>query len=116
LMTIDEIINGSQSPDGFPGLLNLVDSYLNSMNIDVETRCRLATYIDLVRKRADGRLWTNAKWIRDFVGKSPGYKGDSEVNEELVYKMMEAVKEVTEHEGRGGKMGWEMLRNGKMSR
>src|SRR6266480_3698309 len=36
LMTVADIINGS--PDGFPGLIPLVESYLNSVNVDVETR------------------------------------------------------------------------------
>ncbi|KAI5284815.1 Zn finger-containing GTPase- Activating Protein for ARF, partial [Ascosphaera aggregata] len=100
LTTVNEVINGSSDPDGFPGLIPLVDSYLNSMNIDVETRCHLASYLNLIRKRADGRLWTNAKWIRNFVDKCPDYKGDSQVNEEVTYKLMKAVEEITEFEGK----------------
>ncbi|KAI5300524.1 hypothetical protein KEM56_002384, partial [Ascosphaera pollenicola] len=110
LMTVNEVINGSADANGFPGLIPLVDSYLNSMNIDVETRCHLASYLNLIRKRADGRLWTNAKWIRDFVDKCPEYKKDSEVSEEVTFKLMKAVEEITENEGKGGKLGWEMLR------
>jgi glutamate--cysteine ligase catalytic subunit len=34
------------------------------MNVDVETRCELASYLELIKKRADGSLWTAAKWIR----------------------------------------------------
>lgn len=106
-MSIDEIINGAQ--DGFPGLIPLVESYLDSVNIDVDTRCRLAVYLDLIRKRADGRLWTGAKWMREFVRKHPEYKGDSAVNEEVVYDLFEAVREIEKTEGKKRATGWEML-------
>lgn len=111
-MTIDEIINGANcasSPDGFPGLIPLVESYLDSVNIDVDTRCRLAVYLDLIRKRANGTLWTGAKWIRHFVRTHPEYKGDSAVSEKVVYDLFEAVREVGLTEGKDGKTGWEML-------
>ncbi|KAK2745308.1 Zn finger-containing GTPase- Activating Protein for ARF [Onygenales sp. PD_40] len=112
-MTIAEIINGSQEedkPDGFPGLIPLVESYLNSVNVDVETRCQLATYLEFIRRRADGSLWTNAKWIREFVAKHEAYKGDSVVSEKVCFDLVKAVEEVTEREGRGGSVGWEMLK------
>jgi glutamate--cysteine ligase catalytic subunit len=82
LMSIDEIMNGSKdSSHSFPGLIPLVESYLDSMNMDVATRCELAAYLDLIRRRADGRLWTAAKWIREFVRGHGEYKGDSVVSE-----------------------------------
>jgi glutamate--cysteine ligase catalytic subunit len=83
-MSIDEIINGPTDPeagDDFPGLIPLVESYLSSMNVDVETRCALATYLDLIRKRADGRIKTPAKMIREFVDAHPEYKQDSVVGD-----------------------------------
>lgn len=108
-MTIDEIINGQREGSGeFPGLIPLVESYLNSMNVDVETRCELATYLDLIRKRADGRLWTASKWIRDFVSKHPEYKHDSTVDDAVQYDLIKAVEQITRNEGRDG-MGKEML-------
>ena len=74
-MTVNEIINGtayarahplpSQPPrqdedeedgDFFPGLIPLVESYLDSVNVDVTTRCHLATNLGLIRKRASGEL------------------------------------------------------------
>jgi glutamate--cysteine ligase catalytic subunit len=78
LMTVNEIINGSSDPNcGFPGLIPIVESYLNNMNIPVVTRCELARYLDLIRQRANGTLWTGAKWIRDFVRSHHNYKHDS---------------------------------------
>ena len=108
LMTIAEIVNGC--PDGFPGLIPLVESYHNSVNVDVETRCFLASYLDLIRKRADGTLWTGAKWIREFVANHPSYKHDSVVSEEVTYDLVKAVEEMTAKEGKYGSIGWEMLR------
>lgn len=109
LMTINEVINGQQSTEGgFPGLIPLVESYLNSMNIDVETRCELARYLDLIRKRADGTLWTTAKWIRNFVSNHPEYKKDSVVNETINYDLVKAAEAMTRNEGRDG-LGAETL-------
>lgn len=114
-MTIDEIINGTRNEDNsqndFPGLIPLVELYLDSVNIDVTTRCELARYLDLIRKRANGTLWTGAKWIREFVRSHPDYKGDSAVGEKIVYDLFKKVEDVTCCEGRpaGKGPGWEML-------
>jgi len=109
LMSVNEVINGqTSSPDGFPGLIPLVESYLNSVNIDVETRCELARYLDLIRKRADGTLWTGAKWIRHFVRTHPEYKMDSVVGDGITYELVKAVEQITRNEGRDG-LGAEMF-------
>jgi glutamate--cysteine ligase catalytic subunit len=106
-MTINEIINGQQhvSDGEFPGLLPLVESYLNSMNVDVETRCELARYLDLIRKRADGTYWTAAKWIRHFVAGHDKYARDSVVGEEINFDLVKAAERITEQEGRDGFAG-----------
>ncbi|KAI1613196.1 glutamate-cysteine ligase [Exophiala viscosa] len=114
LMTIDEIINGissssSEEEDYFPGLIPLVESYLDSVNIDVTTRCELARYLDLIRNRANGTLWTGAKWIREFVRSHPEYKHDSEVSEHVVYDLFRAVDDIGKNEGKDKTVGWEML-------
>lgn len=118
LMTINEIINGTEyarafpsSPapvdsadddnDEFPGLIPIVEAYLDSMNIDVATRCELATYLDLIRRRASGELWTAARWIRHFVATHPHYKRDSAVSEEVAHDLVGAVISVGEREQKG---------------
>lgn len=104
LMTINEIMNGSSSSPNssrdfdFPGLIPLVESYLDSMNVDVQTRCELANYISLIRKRADGTLWTAAKWIREFVKDHGEYKSDSVVGEGINHDLIGAVIDI----GNGG--------------
>lgn len=121
LMTIDEIINGQQmglsSESPFPGLVPLVESYLNSMNIDIETRCELARYLELIRRRASGELWTPARWIREFVRGHAEYQGDSVVGEGITYDLVKAAEEISRLEGKGeGALGREMLRPGWQKR
>jgi len=120
LMTVDEIINGQHKADGvessgssgFPGLIPLVESYLSNMNVDVQTRCEIAKYLALIRGRADGSLFTAAKWIRQFVAEHADYKQDSVVGEGITYDLVKAVEEVTMNEGRDG-FGLEMLGRGR---
>lgn len=112
LMTISDIVNGC-ADGSFPGLIPLVESYLNSVNVDVETRCFLARYLDLIRKRADGTLWTGARWIREFVASHPEYKHDSVVSTEICYDLVKAVDEMAVKEGKHGTVGWELLRGKK---
>ena len=90
LMGVNEIMNGD-GPHGFPGLIPLVESYLDSVNVDVATRCELARYLDLIRKRANGSLWTAAKWMRAFVRSHEAYKGNSEVGEEINHDLIKSV-------------------------
>ena len=88
----------------FPGLIPLVESYLDSVNIDVQTRCELATYLDLIRQRASGELCTTARWIRDFVAAHPAYRHDSAVPEAISHDLVGAVIRIGERECAG--KGW----------
>ena len=111
-MTINEIINGNpqrstgggQDDDGgFPGLIPLVEAYLDSVNVDVATRCELSTYLELIGKRASGELWTAARWIRHFVRGHPAYGYDSAVPEAICKDLIGTVVDVGDREqaGRG---------------
>jgi len=53
-MSVGEIINGQKGQDGFPGLVRLVEKYLDSMNVDITTRCEIGRYLSLVSQRASG--------------------------------------------------------------
>ncbi|KAI0893465.1 GCS-domain-containing protein [Annulohypoxylon nitens] len=109
LMSVDEIINGA-GPDAdhdFPGLIPIVESYLDSVNVDVQTRCELSTYLDLIRMRASGELWTAAKWIRHFVAKHPSYARDSVVSDQITKDLVAAVVEIGEREQES--RGWRDL-------
>lgn len=129
LMSVDEIINGSRAAryhsglrgeegengekeegeeeeeedleDDFPGLIPLVESYLDSVNVDVKTRCELSTYLDLIRKRASGKLVTTARWIREYVASHPKYGKDSVVSEEINRDLIREVLKIGEREASG---------------
>ena len=111
LMTVDEIINGQSQESGFPGLIPLVESYLSGMNVDVETRCGLGRYLDLIRKRASGEVWTGAKWIREFVREHDEYRRDSVVGEGITFDLIKTVEHITQNEGKDG-VGAAMFRTG----
>ncbi|KAH9992488.1 glutamate-cysteine ligase catalytic subunit [Russula vinacea] len=90
--TMNEIINGRG--DEFPGLIGLVETYIGTLDLsDLELR-KIASYLDLVRRRANGSLKTNATWIRDFVRSHPSYEFDSAVNKEMNYDLVVAVDEI----------------------
>ena len=85
----------------FPGLIPLVETYLDSMNVDATTRCQLGTYLNLISRRASGELWTAAKWIRHFVATHPEYCQDSAVTEKLTKDLVGAVIAIGEREQSG---------------
>jgi glutamate--cysteine ligase catalytic subunit len=93
LFTIDEIMNGTKDREcEFIGLIPLIESYLDTVNVDVVTRCELAGYLRLISKRASGELKTGASWIRDFVGNHPEYNKDSVVGDRVNYDLMKVVE------------------------
>ncbi|CAG8064787.1 unnamed protein product [Penicillium salamii] len=103
-MSLKEIMCGSD-PDAwgssleggapFPGLIYLVHSMLDAVNVDSETRAVLDGYLEFVAKRASGDLWTTAKWMRHFVQTHENYKADSVVSEDICYDLMCAIEDVT---------------------
>ena len=61
-------------PDTFPGLVPLIHSYLESMDVDADTHCTIQQYLRLIQKRASGELLTTASWMRQQVLNHPEYK------------------------------------------
>ncbi|CAG8459855.1 13849_t:CDS:10 [Funneliformis caledonium] len=95
-MSINEIINGNG--DKFPGLITLIFRYLDSVNIDIESRCKLGKYLEFVSKKAGGKLQTTARWIREFVRSHPKYQQDSVVTQEINYDLMKMIDKVQKGE------------------
>ncbi|ODV91478.1 hypothetical protein CANCADRAFT_29900 [Tortispora caseinolytica NRRL Y-17796] len=108
-MSIDEIINGKATycercggmsgMHGFPGLLALVQKYLDTMNVEIGIRSRLEVYLTLISKRASGELDTTATWIRKYVRSHPDYKFDSVVSDQINYDLMKTIEEITKEKG-----------------
>lgn len=38
----------------FPGLIPILNCYLENMEVDVDTRCSILNYLKLIKKRASG--------------------------------------------------------------
>ncbi|PVV00823.1 hypothetical protein BB560_004781, partial [Smittium megazygosporum] len=95
-MTVQEIMCGQDSPDGFPGLINIVSSFIESANTDLVIYRKLSKYLDFIRRRSTGEYRTNARYIRDFVTSHPQYKSDSVVNEEIAYDLLVKCKQISE--------------------
>ncbi|XP_076384766.1 glutamate--cysteine ligase isoform X1 [Megalopta genalis] len=94
--TIDEIINGKD--DVFPGLVPLVNSYLASMDVDVDTHCSIQAYMKLIQKRASGELLTTAAWLRKEVVSHPEYKNDSIITQRINYDLLKKIQKIVSNE------------------
>lgn len=82
-MSINEIVNGK--PGLFPGLVPLIQNYMQSIEIDVDTSCTINQYLSLIQRRASGELKTFARWSRDFMFSHSDYNEDSVVTEKMAY-------------------------------
>ena len=78
----------------FPGLVALVEAYLDTLDVDAETGKKLSSYLDLIKKRSNGTLVTAATWTRNFVRSHPDYKLDSVVSQQINYDLMVAVDQM----------------------
>ncbi|XP_065063536.1 glutamate--cysteine ligase catalytic subunit-like [Rhopilema esculentum] len=92
LMSIDTIINGKDNE--FPGLIPLINSYMDHIDVDIDTRCTISQYLRLISKRATGELMTTASWIRSKVRSHPNYKFDSVVSDEIVYDLVQEASKI----------------------
>jgi len=93
-MTMAEIMTGKG--DYFPGLIPLVQAYLDHINCDSISRQRIDQYLDFIQRRATGELVTPASWIRNFIRSHKSYQGDSVVSDEIAHDLMVACKEIGE--------------------
>lgn len=104
-MSLKEIMCGpGGNPRGSPplnggdllfGLVPLIHSWLDAVNVDPEARIVLNGYLTFVAKRASGELWTTAKWMRHFIRTHEKYKADSVVPEEICYDLICAIEDFT---------------------
>ncbi|VDN05589.1 unnamed protein product [Thelazia callipaeda] len=92
-MTVNEIINGKG--DEFPGLVPLLRQYLDSADVDVDTRCTISQYLGFIQKRASGELQTLASWMREFVDRHADYKHDSFVGCRVIYDMLKTMDNIS---------------------
>ena len=79
-LSISDILSGTKE---CRGLLPIIKSYLEVMGCSGQTLQIVHEYLDLIKERASGRVWTNAKWLRHFVQTHPKYKRDSTLTMEI---------------------------------
>jgi len=91
-MTVAEIIAGKG--ESFPGLLGVVNAYLNTLNVEFAAKKRMRSYLNLIKWRADGTLQTAATWMRNFIRSHPAYKHDSVVSDEINFDLMNALDKI----------------------
>ena len=89
LCTVAEIMTGK---DGMPGVCTLIDSYLDTENVAIETKEKLKALVHFIRQRATGEKQTGATRIRNYVRSHPAYKFDSVVTPEINYDLFQALK------------------------
>jgi glutamate--cysteine ligase catalytic subunit len=85
-LTINEIFNGCEKYN-YPGLIVY---YKKIMNFMFKTN-NMNNYIDFIEKRAKGEIWTDAKYIRNFVMNHEKYKKDSIVSDEINYDLIKHI-------------------------
>jgi glutamate--cysteine ligase catalytic subunit len=93
-MSIYEILCGKG--DYFPGLIPLIQAYLESVGCDAETGETMRLYLDLIKARASGELQTPAQWMRSIVTSHPDYKKDSIVPQSVAAELVRACVDVAE--------------------
>jgi glutamate--cysteine ligase catalytic subunit len=95
-LSVQDILEGKR--DSFPGLIPLVEAYLDAIKCDDESRSKTKRYIDLLRKRASGELLTAAGWMRKFVSSHSAYKKNSILSDETVYDLLQTIAQLGRQE------------------
>lgn len=93
-LTINEIFNGSKKYN-YPGLLYYLKIISEKM-FKAEKYCE--KYLQFLSKRASGELWTDAKYIRNFIMNHPKYKRDSKINDEINYDLINHILKIQNKE------------------
>ncbi|KAI9623777.1 hypothetical protein H4Q26_014507 [Puccinia striiformis f. sp. tritici PST-130] len=92
-MTIDEIFHGRPSSH-YPGLMNLVLSYIDQIDADDLVKKKIKNYLDFISARASGRVMTTASYIRKFVQDHPAYQADSVVSSQINYDLICRINQI----------------------
>ena len=81
-MTIDEILNGCEKYN-FSGLLPVMYEYLDLYEEQIQAKY-YKNHLEFLKLRSKGILWTDAKYMRNFIQEHPKYKKDSNLNDVLI--------------------------------
>lgn len=93
-MSINEIINGSES---FQGVIPLMKDFLNEEveNMSEKASFKLKSYLDVIAGKANGSVKTTASWMRSFVQSHEKYNFDSIVSNEIAYDLIWHLNQIS---------------------
>merc|ERR1712154_113895 len=94
-LTITQILNGTNE---CRDLLTIIDSYLEVIGCDGQTLRIVRQYLDLVKNRANGKIWTHAKWQRNFVKNHQKYGHDSNLTMEICRDLVQKQRKIVNGE------------------
>lgn len=99
-LSLSEIFCGSKidihNGESFPGFIPLIEIFLESSQFSAEERAIPMTYINFIRERASGQLWTDARWMRHVIRSHPTYQHDSVVTPEACYDLLHKIKDISQ--------------------
>ena len=93
-LTINEIVNGAKQYN-YPGLLKYL-KIISQKIFNSEKYCE--NYLNFISKRASGEIWTDAKYIRNFILNHPKYNKDSKINDEINYDLIKHILKIQNKE------------------
>lgn len=93
-MTVVEILSGKGKY--FPGLLPMIQAYLDTIGLDVDVRKQVDSYLSFILGRATGEILTTATWIRNFVTRHKDYNHDSVVTPSIAYDLVKECQAIAE--------------------
>ena len=93
LLTINEIFNGKKEYN-YPGILNVIRDEIINNNNSSEKQNESLKFIEFLEKRTKGELWTDAKYIRNFVNNHPKYNKDSIITEDINFDLISHLLEI----------------------
>jgi len=93
-MSCLEILSGKGKY--FPGLLPMIEAYLDTIGLDSVTRKSVDNQMQFIQARASGEVMTTATWMRKFVTSHPEYKNDSKVTSGIAYDLLKECQLISE--------------------
>lgn len=94
-LSISEILSGTNE---CRGLLSIIHSYLEVIGCFGQSLQIIEEYLSFIQRRADGSLWTQAKWQRHFVQSHPKYKQDSHLTMEICRDLVDRQQQIVKGE------------------
>lgn len=89
-LSLAQILGGTED---YKGLIPLMKEYVNE-NYDKDSHKTLNQHLDFLMARSEGKLMTDAQYIRSLVLRHPKYKKDSVVSQEIAYDVVNRILKV----------------------